>query len=94
MSHGPEAVHELIEESGLSYPVTSRRLERKHALDNVQLDEQGNSAMVSELLARGDFDRFESRADLEDKIGSAIEKELTARETGLLARLKRAFVRR
>lgn len=93
MAHGPEAVHELVEESGLSYPVSFRRLERKQALENVQLDEEGNSAMLSELLARVDADRFESRSDLEEKVGSAIEAELAARRTGLLARLKRAFVR-
>ena len=94
MAHGPDAVHELIEESGWSYPVSVRRLERKHALANVQLDESGNSAMLSELFARGDFDRFESRSDLEEKVGSVIEAELAARETGIFERIKRTFVRR
>lgn len=94
MTHGPEAVHELIEESGWSYPVSVRRLEREHALANVQLDERGNSAMLSEVLSRGDFDRFESRSDLEEKVGSAIEAELASRDTGLFARIKRTFIRR
>lgn len=91
MAHGPEAVHELVEESELSYPVTVRALERKHALANVQLDGKGNSAMLSEVLARGEFDRFESRADLEEKVGPAIESELADRESGLFVRLKRTF---
>jgi hypothetical protein len=94
MAHGPEAVHELIEESGWSYPVSVHRLERKHALANVQLDEKGNSAMLSELFVRGDFDRFESRADLDEKVGAVIERELAERETGLLSRIKRTFIRR
>ncbi len=94
MAHGPEAVHELVEESGWSYPVSARRLEREHALANVQLDERGNSAMLSEVFARGDFDTFESRADLEEKVGAAIEAELASRDTGLFARIKRAFIRR
>lgn len=94
MAHGPEAVHELIEESGWSYPVSVQRLERKHALANVQLDEKGNSAMLSELFARGDFDRFESRSDLDEKVGELIEKELATRDTGIFGRIKRTFIRR
>ena len=94
MAHGPEAVHELIEESGWSYPVSVTRLEREHALANVQLDEKGNSAMLSELFARGDVDRFESRSDLEEKVGELIDQELADRETGLLSRIKRTFIRR
>jgi len=94
MTHGPEAVHELIEESGWSYPVSVRRLEREHALANVQLDEDGNSAMLSELLARGEFDRFESRADLDEKVGDVIDEELAERKTGIVERIKRTFLTR
>lgn len=94
MTHGPEAVHELIEESGWSYPVSVRRLEREHALANVQLDEDGNSAMLSELLARGEFDRFESRTDLDEKVGDVIDEELAERKTGILERIKRTFLAR
>jgi hypothetical protein len=94
MTHGPEAVHELIEESGLSYPVTVHRLEREHALANLLLDEKGNTAMLSEVFARGGFDRFESRSDMEEKVGAAIEAELRSRETGLISRIKRTFTRR
>jgi hypothetical protein len=94
MTHGPEAVHELIEESGWSYPVSVRRLEREHALANVQLDEGGNSAMLSELLARGEFDRFESRTDLDEKVGEVIDEELAERKTGIVERIKRTFLTR
>lgn len=94
MAYGPEAVHELIEEAGLSYPVSLRRLEREAALENVQLNEKGYYAMLSELFVHADFDRFESRSDLEEKVGAVIEEELTARETGFIARLKRTFIRR
>lgn len=94
MTHGPEAVHELIEESGWSYPVSVRRLEREHALANVRLDEDGNSAMLSELLARGEFDRFESRTDLDEKVGDVIDEELAERKTGIVERIKRTFLTR
>ena len=94
MAHGPDAVHELIEESGWSYPVSVRRLEREHALANVQLDEEGNSAMLSELFAHGDIDRLESRSDLDEKVGELVEQELAARKTGLFGRIKRTFLRR
>ena len=94
MTHGPEAVHELIEESGLSYPVTNRRHEREHALANVQHHEKGNTPMLSEVFARGGFDRFESRSDMEEKVGSAIDAELAARKTGIIARIKRTFTGR
>lgn len=94
MAHGPEAVHELIEESGWSYPVSVRRIEREHALANVQLDEDGNSAMLSELFARGKFDRFESRADLDEKVGEVIDEELAERKTGIVERIKRTFLTR
>ena len=93
MAYGPEAIHELIEESGWSYPVSVTRLEREHALANVQLDEKGNSAMLSELFARGDVDRLESRRDMEEKVGELIEQELADRDTGIFARIKRTFIR-
>lgn len=91
MSHGPEAVHELIEDSGMSYPVTVHELEREHALANVQLDSRGNTAMLSEVLANGDFDRFESREDLQEKLDDAIRAELADRQTGWIAKLKSTF---
>ncbi|MFB6192239.1 MAG: hypothetical protein ABEI11_02825 [Haloarculaceae archaeon] len=91
MSYGPDAVHELVEDSGMSYPVTVRELEREHALANVQLDSRGNTAMLSEVLANGDFDRFESRQDLQEKVEEAIRVELADRQTGWIAKLKSTF---
>lgn len=91
MSYGPDAVHELIEDSGMSYPVTVRELEREHALANVQLDSRGNTAMLSEVLANGDFKRFESREDLDEKLGEAVRAELASRQTGWVAKLKATF---
>jgi hypothetical protein len=91
MSHGADAIHELIQKSGMSYPVTVRELEREHALSNVQLDSRGNTAMVSEVLANGDFDRFESQQDLQEKLEGAIRAELAERQTGWVAKLKSTF---
>jgi hypothetical protein len=92
MTHGPDAVHELITESGWSYPVSVRRLEREHALSNVQVDEKGNSIMLAELFSRTDVDRFEDRADLESKLGPVFEAESERRRVGIVGRLKRTFL--
>jgi MoxR-like ATPase len=87
MAHGPDAVHELIEESGWSYPVSVRRLEREHALANVRLDDRDNYIMLGELLADVEGDRFESRDDLQRKMEPVVEERRRARRTGVLARL-------
>lgn len=91
MTHGPDAVHELITESGWSYPVSVRRVEREHALSNIQLDKKGNSIMVTELLSKADVDRFESRADLERKLGPVFDAESERRRVGLIGHLKKTF---
>lgn len=91
MTHGPDAVHELVEESGWTYPVSVRRLEREHALANVQVDEEGNSIMLAELLSQADVDRFESRADLDSKLGPVFESESQRRNVGIFGRIKRTF---
>lgn len=88
MAYGPDAVHELVEESGWSYPVSANRIDREHALKNIQLDERGNFIMVGELLAAADADRFESREDLERTLGPACERESRARRKGILNRVK------
>lgn len=92
MTYGPDAVHELVAESGWSYPVSVRRLEREHALANVQVDEGGNSIMLAELLSQTDVDRFESREDLESKLGPVCESESERRNVGFLGRIKRTFL--
>lgn len=92
MTVGPDAVHELIVESGWSYPVTARRLERKMPLENITLDERGNSIMLSELLHRADVERFESRTDLERKLRPVCDAEVESRRTTIVGRLKRTFL--
>ena len=91
MTVGPDAVHELIVEAGWSYPVTSRRLERNMPLENITLDESGNSMMLAEFLQQADVERFESREDLELKLRPVCEAEIQARQTTILGRLKRTF---
>jgi len=91
MTHGPDAVHELIVESDLSYPVTTRRLVNSYPMCNVVIDADGNSMMLPELLYGADAERFEGRADLEAKLGPVCERESNARQNGLIDRFKRAF---
>ena len=92
MTYGPDAVHELIEESEWSYPVSTRRLEGEHALANLHIDAKGNSIMLSELLADANVDRFDSREDLERKLEPAFERQREARRIGIVGRIKRAFL--
>ena len=92
MTHGPDAVHELIEESGWSYPVSTRRLEAEHALSNLHIDEKGNSIMLSELLVESNADKFDSREDLGRKLGPVFERHREARRVGIVGRIKRAFL--
>jgi len=92
MTHGPDAVHELITEAGWSYPVTSRRLEERQPMANIVIDENGNSMMLSELLHRADVQRFESHEDLRKKLGPVCEAESEARQTGIVGKLKQTFL--
>lgn len=94
MTYGPDAIHELIEESGWSYPVSVRRLEDEHALANLHIDEKGNSLMLSELFVDANIDKFDSRADLERKLDPLFEREREARRVGIVGRIKRAFLGR
>lgn len=92
MAYGPDSVHELIVESGWSYPVTARRLEESQPMENVRIDERGNSMMLSELLHEADVKRFESREDLDRKLGPVCEAESAARYTGVVGRLRQTFL--
>lgn len=94
MTHGPDAVHELIEESGWTYPVSTRRIENEHALANLHIDEKGNSIMLSELLVDANVDGFDSYEDLKHKLEPVFERERQARRVGIIGRIKRAFLGR
>lgn len=92
MAHGSDAIHELIEDTGWSYPVTVNRLEREYALKNIKLDEDGKyMIMMTELFLNAELDRFESRADLDRKLEPVIEAEINSRKVGYFTRLKQAF---
>lgn len=91
-TYGPDAVHELIEESGLSYPVSTRRLEQEHALTNVTIDADGNSVMLAELLSEVETDRFDDRRDLETTLGPVCEAESDRRHVGIVGKLKQTFL--
>lgn len=89
MSYGPDAVHELIQESGWSYPVSRNRLEREHALENIQIDSKGNTIMLAELLGKTEVERFESKEDLEEKLGPVCKEESRRRAGGIIGRIRR-----
>lgn len=89
MAHGPEAVHELIEESELTYPVSATRLEREYALANIEIDEAGNSIMLSELLLKADIDRFEDYEDLCQKLEPVFDDESSTRQTSIIDKVKK-----
>lgn len=91
MTYGPDAVHELIVESNWSYPVSAGQLERNMPMENIAIDEAGNSMMLSELLHTADVDRFENPEDLKRKLEPVCETESKSRQTGVVGRLKRAF---
>lgn len=91
MTHGTDAVAELVEEAGLSYPISVRRLLAEHALANIELDARGNSLTLSELLGSSDLREFESEADLHRKVEPLVEQRRRERRSGLVARLVDLF---
>lgn len=91
MTHGTDAVVEVVEEAELGYPVSVRRLLAEHALANVELDAKGNSLTLSELLGSTDLREFESEADLRRKVDPLVERRRAERHRGLVERLVGLF---
>lgn len=91
MTHGPEAVDELIQSSSLSYPVSLARLERAHPLANITIDEKGNSILLAELLTDVDIDTFGDENDVSEVLGPVFERERSDRRSGIVGRIKNAF---
>lgn len=91
MTHGTDAVVEVIEEGELTYPVSVRRLLGEHALANIELDAKGNSLTLSELLGSTDLREFESEADLRRKVEPVVERRREERHRGLVERLVGLF---
>jgi len=92
MAVGTQEIHELIEEAGWEYPVSVRRFREEYPLENVEVDQRGNSMLLSELLAEVETDRFDSRSDLERTLGPVLERESQRRRVGWLGMLKRAVL--
>lgn len=91
MTHGTDAVVELVDETDLSYPLSVRRLLAEQALANVELDAKGNSLTLSELLGSTDLREFESEADLRRKVEPVVERHRAERHRTLLDRLVGLF---
>ena len=92
MTYGPDTVAELIEEDGMTYPLTVAQLERGHALTNVQIDKKGNTMMIGELLEDIDTNRFEDENDLRKSFEPAFEAERERRNVGILGKIKQLFL--
>lgn len=92
MTHGPDAVQELIEDADLTYPVSVNRLERKRPLANVELSEEGYSIMLVELLSETDVEEFESERDLEEKLQPVFDRKREERKPGVFERVKDVFL--
>lgn len=88
---GVDAVAKLIEDAGWSYPVSTRRLMNEYALNNVEIDSAGNTAMIGELVDPSDFREFTSREDLEQKLGPVFERHRDERRTGIVERIQQYF---
>lgn len=89
--YGVDAIAALIEESGWSYPVSSRRLLNEHALRNIEIDAKGNSVMVGEVVDPSDIREFTSESDLERKLTPTFEQLRAKRQTGVLGWVRRHF---
>lgn len=94
MTYGPDAIHELIEEPGWSYPVAVRRPEREHGVGNIHIDTDGHSNTLVKLLADGEVDSFADRDDLEHQLTPVFEAEPKVRRTGGIGTRKVAFLGR
>lgn len=92
MPVGTQEVHELVEDAGWEYPVSVRRLRDEYPLENIEIDQRGNSMLLSELLAELDTDRFDSRSDLERTVGPVLERESERRRVGWIGMIKRAVL--
>lgn len=92
MSYGPEAIIDIIDETGWTYPVSARRLEREHAMANINIDEKGNSMMVAGLFAKADVDQFHSEDDVREKLEPVFQAIREDRREGIMGRLRRTFL--
>lgn len=92
MTYGPDAVHELIEDAGWSYPISVDRLERKRPLANVEISQEGYSIMLVELLSETDVETFESERDLRRKLRPVFEQKREERKPGVFERVKDVFL--
>lgn len=94
MTHGPDAVIELIDETGWSYPVSIERLEREYALANITVDEEGNSIMLAELFGKGKLDRFTSEENAREQLEPLFDQVRAERRSGIIDHLKKTFLGR
>jgi hypothetical protein len=89
--HGVDAIVELVEDAGWSYPVSTRRFLDEYALRNIEIDEQGNSIMVGEVVDPNEFREFTGEDDIERKLTPVFERLRTERQSGIVGRLRRYF---
>lgn len=89
--HGTDAIAALITEAGWSYPVSTRRFLEEYALRNIDIDGNGNSVMVGEVVDPNEFREFTSEDDLERKLTPVFERLRAERQSSIIGRLRRYF---
>lgn len=89
--HGADAIAALIEDADWSYPVSTRRFLEEYALRNIEIDGQGNSVMVGEVIDPSEIREFTSEDDLERKLTPVFERHRANRKPGIMGRLWRYF---
>lgn len=87
--HGADAIAALIEDAEWSYPVSTRRFLGEYALQNIEIDEKGNSVMIGEVVDPNEFREFTSEDDLRRKLTPVFERLRAERQSGIMRRLRR-----
>lgn len=90
-TYGIDAVTELIEDADVEYPVSVDRLVREHALANVDIDEEGNSIMLGELMNVADVREFADEEDVARTLAPVFDRLREERQVTLLDRLVGIF---
>lgn len=90
-TYGIDAVTRLIDDADLEYPVSVDRLVREHALANVDIDEDGNSIMLGELMNAADVREFADEEDVGRKLAPVFDRLREERQATLIERLVGIF---
>ncbi|WP_101297461.1 DUF2795 domain-containing protein [Halegenticoccus soli] len=85
---GIPAVGARLDDAGVEFPASSEEIVR--ALDDTAIptDGAGNTLDLEEALSRLSRDRFETKADLLDRLHPIFEEQRRSSSTGIVGRLR------